>query len=107
MDYIDETECCGNTVIGVNEEVPFQMAKEKLDHVKSVGAQALVTVCPSCHMMYDFNQPRIEKAFNVSFGLPVLHYTQLLGLAMGFKPKELGLDELRVKPTFLLSQMQS
>jgi heterodisulfide reductase subunit B len=107
LDYIDETECCGNTVIGVNEEVPFQMAKEKLDHVKSVGAQALVTVCPSCHMMYDFNQPRIEKAFNVSFGLPVLHYTQLLGLAMGFKLEELGLDELRVKPTFLLSPMQS
>ncbi len=107
LDYVDETECCGNTVIGVNEEVPFQMAKGKLDHVKSVGAQALVTVCPSCHMMYDFSQPRIEKAFNVSFGLPVLHYTQLLGLAMGFKPEELGLDELRVKPTFLLSQMQT
>jgi heterodisulfide reductase subunit B len=107
LDYMDETECCGNTIVGVNEEVPFQMAKEKLDHVKAVGAQALVTVCPSCHMMYDFSQPRIEKAFNVSYGLPVLHYTQLLGLAMGFKPEELGLDELRVKPTLLLSQMQT
>jgi heterodisulfide reductase subunit B len=54
--------------------------------------------------MYDFNQPRIEKAFNASFSLPVLHYTQLLGVAMGFEPEELGLDELRVKPTFILSQ---
>jgi heterodisulfide reductase subunit B len=106
LDYLDETECCGNTVVGVNEEVPFQMAKEKMDHVKAVGAQALVTVCPSCHMMYDFSQPRIEKAFNASYGLPVLHYTQLLGLAMGFKPEELGLDELRVKPTILLSQIR-
>jgi len=106
LDYMDETECCGNTIIGVNEEVPFQMAKEKLDHIKAVGAQALVTVCPSCHMIYDFNQPRIEKTFNVNFGLPILHYTQLLGLAMGFKPEELGLDELRVKPTLLLSQIQ-
>jgi heterodisulfide reductase subunit B len=105
LDYMDETECCGNTVIGINEEVPFQMAKEKLEHVKAVGARALVTVCPSCHMMYDFNQPRIEKAFNANFSLPVLHYTQLLGLAMGFKPEELGLDELRVKPTFILSQI--
>jgi heterodisulfide reductase subunit B len=57
-------------------------------------------------MMYDFSQPRIEKAFNASYGLPVLHYTQLLGLAMGFKPEELGLDELRVKPTILLSQIR-
>jgi len=103
LDYVDETECCGNTVIGVNEEVPFLIAKEKLDHVKAVGAQALVTVCPSCHMMYDFNQPRIERAFSSKIGLPVLHYTQLLGLAMGFAPEELGLDELRVKPTELLS----
>lgn len=102
LDYEDETECCGNTVIGVNEEIPFKISKEKLEHVKASGAQVLVTVCPSCHMMYDFNQPRIEKAFNVSFNLPVLHYTQLLGLAMGLKPEELMLSENRVKPTFLL-----
>jgi len=106
LDYMDETECCGNTIIGVNEEVPFQIAKEKLDHIRAVGAQALVTVCPSCHMMYDFNQPRIERAFNSKIGIPVLHYTQLLGLAMGFEPEELGLNELRVKPTELLSQIR-
>jgi len=103
LDYQDETECCGNTVIGINEEIPFKISKEKLEHVKASGAQALVTVCPSCHMMYDFNQPRIEKAFNVVFNLPVLHYTQLLGLAMGFKPEDLMLGENRVKPTFFLS----
>jgi heterodisulfide reductase subunit B len=57
-------------------------------------------------MMYDFNQPRIEKAFNVNFGLPVLHYTQLLGLTMGFKPEELGLNDLRIKPTFLLNPIR-
>jgi heterodisulfide reductase subunit B len=106
LDYIDETECCGNTIIGVNEEVPFQIAKEKLDHIAAVGAQALVTVCPSCHMMYDFNQPRIERAFNSNISIPVLHYTQLLGLAMGLSPEDLGLDELRVKPTELLNQIR-
>ena len=103
---MDETECCGNTIIGVNEEVPFQIAKEKFDHVMAVGAQALVTVCPSCHMMYDLNQPRIEKAFKSEVGIPVLHYTQLLGLAMGFAPEQIGLNELRVKPTELLSQIR-
>lgn len=106
LDYMDETECCGNPIIGVNEEVPFQMAKEKLEHIRSVRAQALITVCPFCHMMYDLNQPRIERAFNEKFGIPVLHYTQLLGLAMGFPREELALNELRVKPTELLSQIQ-
>jgi heterodisulfide reductase subunit B len=104
LDYMDETECCGNPIIGVNEEVPFQMAKEKLEHIRTVQAQALITVCPFCHMMFDMNQPRIERAFNEKFGLPVLHYPQLLGLAMGFSPEELALNELRVKPSLLLDQ---
>lgn len=104
LDYMDETECCGNPIIGVNEDVPFQMAREKLGHVKAVKAQALITVCPFCHMMYDLNQPRIERKFNEKFGIPVLHYTQLLGLAMGFPPEELVLNELRVKPAELLRQ---
>ena len=106
LDYMDETECCGNPIIGVNEEVPFQMAKEKLDHIRAVKAQALITVCPFCHMMFDMNQPRIERAFNEKFGIPVLHYPQLLGLAMGFSPEELGLNELRVKPSEVLNQIQ-
>jgi len=106
LDYMDEAECCGNPVIGVNEAVPFQMAKEKLEHIRSVKAQALITVCPYCHIMYDLNQPRIERTFNEKFGIPVLHYTQLLGLAMGFTAEELAMKELRVKPTELLSQIQ-
>jgi len=106
VDYVDETECCGNPIIGVNEEVPFQMAREKLEHVKAAKAQALITACPFCHMMFDLNQPRIERAFDQKFGIPVLHYTQLLGLAMGFSPEELLLNELRVKPTELLNQMR-
>ncbi|MGD8544968.1 MAG: CoB--CoM heterodisulfide reductase iron-sulfur subunit B family protein, partial [Candidatus Bathyarchaeota archaeon] len=63
LEYMDEPECCGNPVIGVNEAVPFQMAREKLNHIKSVKAQALITVCPYCHIMYDLNQPRIERTF--------------------------------------------
>jgi len=106
VDYMDEAECCGNTIIGVNEDIPFELAREKLERVKAAGAQALITVCPSCHMMYDFNQPRIERAFNEKIGIPVLHYTQLLGLAMGFKPEELGLNRLRVKPADLLRCLQ-
>lgn len=105
LDYMDEAECCGNPIIGVNEAIPFQMAKEKLNHITAVGAQALITVCPFCHMMFDMNQPRIERAFNEKISLPVLHYPQLLGLAMGLPPEELALNDLRVKPTELLSRI--
>jgi heterodisulfide reductase subunit B len=105
LDYVDEAECCGNPIIGVNEAIPFRIAKEKLEHIRAVGAQALITVCPYCHAMYDLNQPRIEQISNERFGIPVLHYTQLLGLAMGFTPEDLALNDLRVKPTELLVQI--
>lgn len=79
------------------------MAREKLDHVRAVGAQAMITVCPFCHMMYDLNQPRIERAFNEKFGIPVLHYPQLLGLAMGIAPEELAIKDLRVDASKLVN----
>jgi len=105
LDYMDETECCGAPIIGVNEKIPLQLARDKLSHIKEAGAQAMVTVCPFCHMMFDTNQSRIERMFNETFGLPVLHYPQLLGLAMGFSPEELALKELRVDALKLVSTL--
>jgi heterodisulfide reductase subunit B len=96
LSYMDETECCGAPIIGVDDKIPLQLAREKLSHIRAVGAQALITVCPFCHMIYDLNQPRIERTFNEKFGIPVLHYPQLLGLAMGFSPDELAFKQLRV-----------
>jgi heterodisulfide reductase subunit B len=103
LDYMDEMECCGAPIIGVNAEIPLQLARGKLDHIRAVGAQALITVCPFCHMMYDLNQPRIERTFNEKFSVPILHYTQLLGLAMGFNPDELTFEQLRVNASKILT----
>jgi len=103
LDYMDENECCGNPIIGVNSQIPLQLARHKLNNIGTVGAQALITICPFCHMMYDLHQPRIERAFNEKFGIPVLHYPQLLGLAMGMSPEELALKELRVNASELLA----
>ncbi len=103
LDYMDEMECCGAPIIGVDAEISLQLAREKLDHIRAVGAQALITVCPFCHMMYDLNQPRIERTFNEKFSIPVLHYTQLLGLAMDFNPDELAFKQLRVNASKILT----
>jgi len=105
LDYLDEAECCGYTVIAIDDKVALQLTREKLNHIKEVGAQALITVCPSCHLMFDVNQSRIERAFNETYNLPVLHYTQLLGLAMGMSPDELAIKELRVDPSKLLQAL--
>jgi len=96
LDYVDETQCCGATISGINSEVPLQLTREKLNHIKEAGAQALITICPSCHLMYDVNQPRIERRFDEKINLPVLHYPQLLALAAGISPDELAFNEHKV-----------
>ncbi|MCK4478804.1 CoB--CoM heterodisulfide reductase iron-sulfur subunit B family protein [Candidatus Bathyarchaeota archaeon] len=106
LDYMDETECCGAPSVGINDKIPLQLTRDKLNHIKAVGAQALITVCPFCHMMYDTNQMRIEKMFSEKYGIPVLHYPQLLGLAMGLSPEELAFDGLRVDSSRILVQIQ-
>lgn len=105
VEYRDRTACCGAPIAGVNDRVPLQLTREKLVNVKDAGAQVMVTVCPFCHMMFDTNQPRIERMFSESFKIPILHYPQLLGLSMGFSPEELALKDLRVDSTQLVSQI--
>lgn len=104
LDYMYETDCCGAPIVGVNDKIPLHLAGDKLRNIKAVNAEALITVCPFCHMMFDINQPRIERLLNEKFGIPVLHYPQLLGLAMGLTPEELALNELRVTPTNILNK---
>ena len=105
LDYMDETECCGAPSVGVSDKVALQLARDKLNHVKQVDAQALVTICPFCHIMYDTNELRIEKMFNETYGVPILHYPQLLGLALGIPPEELAFSELRVDSSKILKQI--
>ncbi|MFQ6068065.1 MAG: CoB--CoM heterodisulfide reductase iron-sulfur subunit B family protein [Candidatus Bathyarchaeia archaeon] len=105
VEYADKIACCGAPIAGINDRIPLKLTREKLAHIKSSGAQALITVCPFCHMMFDTNQPRIERMFNETFRIPVLHYPQLLGLAMGVSPEELALKDLRVDATQVVSQI--
>jgi heterodisulfide reductase subunit B len=105
VDYVNETECCGAPSVGINDKIALQLARDKLNHIKDAQAQALITICPSCHIMYDTNELRIEKIFNETYGIPILHYPQLLGLALGLTPEELALKDLRVDPTELLKQI--
>jgi len=105
LDYMDETECCGAPSVGVSDKIALQLARDKLNHIKAVEAQALITICPFCHIMYDTNELRIEKLFNEVYGIPVLHYPQLLGLAMGMKPEELAFSELRVDASKIIKSV--
>ena len=104
--YVDEKECCGAVIAGVNLDLPLNLIADKFRNVKNAQADAMTTICPSCHLMYDQYQSSAEKMFSEIYNMPVLHFTQLLGLAMGIPAEELALDELKVKPDGFLIAME-
>jgi heterodisulfide reductase subunit B len=105
VDYPGKKRCCGGPVLPVDEKVALSVTKEKLDDIKGTGADALCLVCPFCSVMYDSNQKSIESEYGASYGLPVLYLTQILGLAMGFDRKALGLNLNVVKTKEFLSKI--
>lgn len=105
VDYPGKKRCCGGPVLPVDEKLALSVAKEKLDNLVDAGANALCLVCPFCSVMYDGNQKGIESEFGVTYNLPVLYLTQVLGLAMGLDRKELGLNMNVVKTKELLERV--
>ncbi|MDY7076782.1 MAG: CoB--CoM heterodisulfide reductase iron-sulfur subunit B family protein [Chloroflexota bacterium] len=103
--YEDEADCCGGGILGFDEEMALLVTKRKLDHVTAARADGLVLICPFCAIMYEANQRRVEKLYEVEYKLPVLYYPQLLGLAMGFSLEEMGFKLNRVKPRGLIKRM--
>jgi len=97
LDYYDKYACCGGNGIATFTQGAYRMSGDKLLSMKEVGAQAAITACPFCNVMFDTNQRAIESAIEAELAVPVLHYPQLLGLALGLDPKELGIDKNRVK----------
>jgi heterodisulfide reductase subunit B len=105
VEYENKKQCCGGAILGIDEAVSLEMTREKLSHVKDVGADAMVLVCPFCDIMYDVNQRRIEKQFGENFKIPILFLPQFVGLALGLSPQELGLKLNRVSVRALLKNL--
>jgi heterodisulfide reductase subunit B2 len=103
LEYPEKKLCCGSSAMNVDEKLAIKITKAKLDSIKKSGADAIVTVCPACHVHYDLTARAILKE---ATGIPVLHYSQLLGLAQGWSPQELGLFENRVPVDDLLEILQ-
>lgn len=89
--YENMKQCCGGAILAVDEETSVKMVKEKLIHVHEANADVMAVHCPFCNVMYSEYQkdPRME----LDFKIPVVFTPQILGLAMGFEPKPLGMKK--------------
>ena len=91
VQYDGARKCCGFPVVTMAREVSLRQAGTHLGDALDAGADCLVTPCPLCHLNLDMQQPEAAKVVNRELGLPVLHLPQLIGLALGFQPEELGM----------------
>jgi len=86
-----KSRCCGGSLIISEEALALDLIRKLLDCALSNGAECLVTVCPLCQTNLDVYQSRVNKRFKTSFNLPILFFTQLMGVAFGLGDEELGL----------------
>lgn len=92
VDYSSKMTCCGESLArsGYPEE-SMSCARLKLLELDQIGADALVVVCPACFQQFDTQQTIIRRD-KEDMDIPVFYYTELLGLALGLDPEEMGLD---------------
>ncbi len=102
VDYAGAYKCCGFPIITMNKENSLRQAGTHLGDAADADADCLVTPCPLCHLNLDLQQPLAERIVGRELNMPVLHLPQLIGLALGLSPKELGLGRHIVKPTTVI-----
>jgi succinate dehydrogenase / fumarate reductase cytochrome b subunit len=107
IDYAGTHKCCGFPIITMNKEVSLKQAARHLGDAVDAQADCLVTPCPLCHLNLDLQQPLAERLVSRDLNMPVLHLPQLLGLALGLDPKDLGLNRHVVKPTSVIDWTES
>jgi succinate dehydrogenase / fumarate reductase, cytochrome b subunit len=91
VEYDGARRCCGFPIITMNRDTSLRQAGTHLGDALDAGADCLVTPCPLCHLNLDLQQPEAAKIVGRDLGLAVLHLPQLVGLALGFEPKQLGM----------------
>jgi len=90
VDFEGKSRCCGFPILTTNEKNSVPMVAKHTSQVKDLGADAMVTPCPLCHLNLDGFQPSAMQQAERKIDMPIIHLPQLLGLAMGEDPSEMG-----------------
>jgi heterodisulfide reductase subunit B len=87
-----KVRCCGGMLMTTFEETALKLNKELLSCAAENGAECIVTTCPLCHFNLEAYQDKINQTYNTKFNIPILYFTQLLGIVLGLPEKALGID---------------
>jgi heterodisulfide reductase subunit B2 len=90
VDFPLKTECCGGHMTQIAPKVGLELIKRLVDEAEHHGADMMVTVCPMCQINIDAYQGEMNALFHTSHKMPIVFFTQLMGVAFGLDPKSVG-----------------
>ncbi|MGD0587600.1 MAG: CoB--CoM heterodisulfide reductase iron-sulfur subunit B family protein [Thermoplasmata archaeon] len=106
VDYRGRVMCCGFPIQFVKPSTASAIAGRQILDAKTHGADAMATPCPLCHLSLDAYQNKAEKEVRTSLDMPVFHLPQVVGLALGATPEELGLSRHLVPTDAALAKVR-
>lgn len=105
VEYRNKLKCCGGLLRGVSDELALELGREKLANTAKAGVDCIATLCPFCFVALDIGQIQVRSKFQENYDIPVLHYSELLALALGVDPKELALETHKIKVDKILNKI--
>lgn len=90
VDYPVKAHCCGGHMTQISEENAFELIRRLLQSAQDYHADLILCMCPMCQLNMDGYQARVNNFFDTHFRLPIVFFTQLLGVALGIDMKKLG-----------------
>lgn len=104
VNYPPKTKCCGASLITTKEDTCLKMIKPLIGVAVKNKADVIVTLCPMCNFNLEAYQDKINKVYGTKYNIPVLPFTQIMGVALGLKSKELALDKALISADNVLSK---
>ena len=105
VDFPGKTLCCGFPITTINETASMKMVARHTTDAQQLGADAMVTPCPLCHLNLDGFQPKAAQMNAVEINMPILHLPQMIGLALGVDPKILRINKHIMSTKKLISKV--
>lgn len=105
INYRNKLKCCGGLLRGYADDIALNIAREKIVNTTKAGADCIATLCPFCFIALDMGQLMIRSKLHEEYNMPVLHYSELLSLALGIDQKELALVFHKIKVDKILNKI--
>ncbi|MBN2556927.1 MAG: CoB--CoM heterodisulfide reductase iron-sulfur subunit B family protein [Anaerolineales bacterium] len=100
-----KTNCCGGHMAQISADTAYDLIGNIISVAEDAGADAIVTICPMCQLNLDAYQTQVSRKQGRNYKMPILYFTQMIGLAMGMKPSELGFGQEIVSGKGMLSKI--